>query len=232
MKCLKGKTGIFVCLCTMLIVAGCENENTREEDSAILQQGTVVSEEDVDEKSEEETGNYKYCILEDNSVKILKYTGDQEVIFVPEKLEGKTVSVIGEAAFQNTSRSRQVILPTGIVAIEAKAFEWCAKLEYIFLGENVREIGYRAFGNCASLKEIIFSEGMTYLGESICEDCTDLEKVVLPKSMCSIDKSAFSGCIEWKLIYGESEFAEEYAKEQGKVYVDFGRITKEGNQVW
>ena len=229
MKCRKKIKRVLISLCMLSLVAGC---------------GKAAAEEERVVPQEEETGAAavneergatladEYCFLEDGSAKILKYTGNESVVFLPEKLEGKKVSAIGESAFKDNGQINQVIFPTGIIVIGDSAFEGCVELQYAFLNTELREIGYRAFGGCTSLEEMTFPEGMTDIGAGIFEGCAELKKIVLPERMCSIDENAFAGCTELQLVYGDSEFAEAYAEKEGKTYVDFNRIREEGNQVW
>ena len=236
MKCRKEVRGILLGLCLLFLAAGCRNVIT-EEERAVPQEaeaGATAANKGNEEKVDGDVlvGDYEYCFLEDGSAKILKYTGNAPVVFLPEKLEGKKVSVIGESAFQDNGQINQVVFPTGIAVIEDRAFEGCVELQYAFLNTGVREIGYRAFGGCLNLEEITFPEGMTDIGAGIFEGCTGLKKIVLPQSMSSIDEDAFAECTELQLVYGDSEFAEAYAEKEGKIYVDFNRIREEGSQVW
>ena len=235
MKCRKEVRGILLGLCMLFLVIGCRNAITEEESAAPqeIEGGAIVNEENGEkEDGDVLVGDYEYCFLEDESAKILKYTGNAPVVFLPEKLEGKKVSVIGESAFQNNGQINQVVFPTGIAVVEDRAFEGCVELQYAFLNAGVREIGYRAFGGCLNLEEITFPEGMTDIGSGIFEGCIGLKKIVLPQSMSSIDEDAFAECTELQLVYGDSEFAKAYAEKEGKIYVDFNRIREEGSQVW
>ena len=66
------------------------------------------------EKSEQSESDYEYVILLDRSeatVAITKYLGDQTLVFVPEMLDGKSVSIIGEGAFQGNGSVEQIVLP-------------------------------------------------------------------------------------------------------------------------
>ncbi len=236
MKCRKKIKRVLISLCMLSLVAGC-GKAAAEEERVVLQEketGVAAVNEERGEKVDDNgmVGDYEYCFLEDGSAKILKYTGNESVVFLPEKLEGKKVSAIGESAFKDNGQINQVIFPTGIIVIGDSAFEGCVELQYAFLNKELREIGYRAFGGCTSLEEMTFPEGMTDIGAGIFEGCTELKKIVLPESMCSIDENAFAGCTELQLVYGDSEFAEAYAEKEGKTYVDFNRIREEGNQVW
>lgn len=51
--------------------------------------------------ADKKSGDYEYSVLKDGTVKITKYVGDDEVVSVPEKIDGKKVTVIGKKAFYN-----------------------------------------------------------------------------------------------------------------------------------
>ena len=100
MKCRKEVRGILLGLCMLFLVIGCRNAITEEESAAPqeIEGGAIVNEENGEkEDGDVLVGDYEYCFLEDESAKILKYTGNAPVVFLPEKLEGKKVSVIGES---------------------------------------------------------------------------------------------------------------------------------------
>ena len=48
------------------------------------------------------SGDFEYEVLSDDTVKITNYVGTSTSVLIPEKLGGKTVSRIGDAAFFNT----------------------------------------------------------------------------------------------------------------------------------
>lgn len=179
-------------------------------------------------------GNYVYTIYpEDNqTVKILSYLGEEDIVFVPEKLAGKTVGAIGEEAFSGNPRIEQVILPEGIVEIGGYAFSYCPRLQYVFMPQGVRVVGFCAFMCCPSLVELRFPEGIEEVGNAVCLNCSSLEKVRIPQGLDDMGLNAFRGCPSLRLIYGNSRFAEVYAQKEGYVYVDLDRIEEEGGRVW
>lgn len=181
----------------------------------------------------EETGpNFEYGILPEDTVVITKYLGDDTLVFVPERLDGKVVSAIGESAFQGNESVEQVVLLQGIKVIESQAFKDCSALQYVVMGTELKSIGQDAFSYCPSLKELRMPEGMTGIDVCICAYCPSLEKVVIPHSMEEISPSAFMECDNLYLIYGSNSCAENYAQESGLVYVNLERIKEEGDIVW
>ena len=175
---------------------------------------------------------FKYDILQKDAVVITKYLGDETFVFVPERLDGKTVSVVGEGAFQGNDSIEQVLLPPGIEVIEDQAFQNCPSLEYVVMGTGLKSIGQDAFSNCLNLKELRLPEGMMRIDSCICAYCPNLEKVIVPQSMEKICSSAFMKCNKLYLIYGSNSCAESFAQRNGLVYVDLERIGEEGGLVW
>lgn len=96
----------------------------------------------------------------------------EKEITIPAVIDGYPVAGIGEGAFQDRT-----------------------DIEKVDIRSDVRYIGEAAFQNTSQFRQVILPTGIV----------TIEEKVVLPESMFSIDKSAFSGCMEWKLVYGESD---------------------------
>lgn len=197
----------------------------------IISEQNANREEDSDEKSI--CGRYEYEIVEqDGTVRIRAYLGEELIVFIPETLDGRKISVIGHEAFSGNSTMERVILPSGIKKVEWGAFTYCSRLETVILGKGVEEIQASVFSFCPSLTEIRFSEGLTEIGNGVCAYCPQLEKIYIPKSVEKIRDSAFEGCPDLKLVYGSSAYAEIYAQQKGLVYVDENRIEEEGNLVW
>ena len=65
---------------------------------------------------------YTYVTLDDGTVEIRSYTGKRRYITVPDKIYEKTVSSIGDFAFDGQKRLRQVNLPKTITNIGKFAF--------------------------------------------------------------------------------------------------------------
>ena len=71
-----------------------------------------------------EANEYTYVILEDNTAKITKYNGTQDVVEldIPSSFEDVTVTVIGAEAFAGVQTITVVNFPDTITKIEEKAF--------------------------------------------------------------------------------------------------------------
>lgn len=220
-----------------MVAENMENETEEPDSDKTVESGTDKPDSDenvaAETKPAEETKpNFKYDVLSEDTVVITKYLGDETLVFVPERLDGKVVSAIGESAFQGNDSVEQIVLPQGIEVIESQAFKDCSGLQYVVMGTELESIGQDAFSYCSSLKELRLPEGMTVIDLCICAYCPSLEKVVIPQSMEEISPSAFMECDKLYLIYGSNSCAENYAQINGLVYIDLERIEEEGGIVW
>ena len=112
-----------------------------------------------------ECGDYEYTLLEDDTAAIVKYYGNNVDLYIPEKLDGYVVSVIGKEAFSNCTGIKTVHIPSGVKTIEQKAFYSCTSLREVYFSEGLELIGPMAFGNCDSLKELRVPRSLKHLWE-------------------------------------------------------------------
>jgi len=138
---------------------------------------------------------YTYVILDDDTVEIRSYTGHRRYITIPEKIEGKTVSSIGDFAFDGQSRLRQVNLPHELKKIGMSAFADCSDLLSVSIPDGVEEIGMNAFANDSRLHTVAFGQNSSLktVGNFAFRNC-GLTNFELPVSVESVNGSAFVGC--------------------------------------
>lgn len=115
--------------------------------------------------------NFEYRI-EENSVTIVKYIGNDTEIVIPEQIEGTQVTSIGAYAFVNQRRIKKIQFPHGLQRIESHAFYDCRGLEHVILADTVTDIFDGAFKNCDSLHyvELHLYEGVLTSIKSILEE--------------------------------------------------------------
>lgn len=108
-------------------------------------------------------------------------------IEIPEKIDGYTVTEIGEGAFWSVAGMTSIKLP-----------------------DTVRSIGRIAFSDCFALKTIDFGHNLKTIGDSAFVGCEALEKVEIPYSVQLIGEKAFAGCEAIKSVkIGASEIGPE-----------------------
>ena len=68
------------------------------------------------------SGDYQYRVLEDGTAEITDYFDRNSVVHIPETLDGKTVTSIGESAFSWCSSLTGIELPDSVTSIGKYAF--------------------------------------------------------------------------------------------------------------
>lgn len=109
----------------------------------------------------------------------------------------RVISIAASAFFQ--SDVEKIQLPFGIKKIGQKAFENCLKLKEIVLSNTIVEIENRAFYHCPELTSVIFPKSVEIIGEEAFSNCWKLRYVKFSEGIKSIGKSAFSSCDELRL---------------------------------
>lgn len=90
-------------------------------------------------------GSYEYEVV-DSTVKIVKYTGNESSIKIPDSINGRSVTKIGEYAFEEKQSLTEVILPNKLESIGDFAFFGCIRLKKLDIPQTVKEIGQNAVG--------------------------------------------------------------------------------------
>ena len=95
-----------------------------------------------------------YVINDEGGVTITQYTGKSIAdIAIPDIIDGRSVTVIGEDAFRE-SEVVNVTIPGSIDTIEQYAFWNCDQLESAVLSEGIRKLQYGVFGYCDKLRSL------------------------------------------------------------------------------
>ena len=142
---------------------------------------------------------YTYVTLSDGTIEIRSYTGKRRYITIPEKIDGKIVSSIGDFAFDGQSRLRQVNLPDGLTNIGKSAFRKCNNLLEMQLPDGVKTIGEYAFAYNIRLHSIGMNENIAL--ENIGDFAfagSGLTRFNVPENVKSLNGSAFYGATSLK----------------------------------
>lgn len=152
------------------------------------------------------SGDYSYVILEDETAKIVKYNGTEDVVTlnIPETLDDVKVTVIGAEAFANVQTITVVNLPKSITKIEEKAFAGSSVKKALLYRSAVTEIGAYAFSECKNLVQVDMPSSLTTIGEKAFYYCDSLKIATFRGDTANIDKFAFDACPKVKLRVDES----------------------------
>lgn len=158
----------------------------------------------------------------EQTIGIVKYTGEEENVNVPGFLSGLPVTEIreeaflnqtmpvrvnissmvrkiGQGAFKGCSSLTRVTLPESMERLEKELFFMCVMLETAELPSMLKEIGENAFSGCR-LSEIELPEKLKTIEKGAFSRCVELKKVILPKELKAIGTEAFSGCVKLRHI--------------------------------
>ena len=144
-------------------------------------------------------GDLRYRDL-GNSITIIGYNGQSSTVVIPNTINGKPVTAIGEnrvtgyPPFSNNTTLVSITIPDSVTTIGNRAFFGCSNLTNVTLSNNLVSIDEYAFYNCKSLRSITIPNSVTSIGGSAFGGCSGLESITLSNSLVSIGSSAFIGC--------------------------------------
>lgn len=132
--------------------------------------------------------------VEDGNATIKSYNGHSSAVAVPGKIDGYTVTGIGEGAFKNNKTLQSVTIPDSVTSLGKNAFSGCTALTVVDLPEGLTSISYGLFNNCTALETIDLPDSITSIGSDAFCGCTSLIDVKLPSYLEGIAAEAFYGC--------------------------------------
>lgn len=137
---------------------------------------------------------YTFAPSDTGGVKLTGYTGQDQNLVIPAKINGKAVTEIGDGCFSGNTWPQQVTVPEGVIRLGDYSFECCSRMQEIHLPGSLETIGNAAFSGCGSLTAADLKEGITSIGDGAFLACLDLNQIVLPASLKSMGKYAFALC--------------------------------------
>ncbi len=130
-------------------------------------------------------GKYQYTILEDNTVQIDKYLGEEEIVEIPNQIDGKDITIIGQKAFMSKTTIESIEMPNTIETIELGAFADCSNLTMISLSSNLKVLGDNALQN-TKISSITFPTSLEEIGVNLFIGNTQIRTVTIPKNVSKI----------------------------------------------
>lgn len=149
-------------------------------------------------------------IDESNSVVITGYTGNDDIVVIPETIDGKSVVAIDGYAFgTEETKVKAVKLSNSVELIQRVAFVNNKSTEIVVCGNGLKTIEKEAFWFCENLREVVLDDGLESIEKSAFQ-YTDITEITIPESVTEIGDGAFD--YEIKIKGKEGSAAEEYAK--------------------
>ncbi|MCR5448496.1 MAG: leucine-rich repeat protein [Solobacterium sp.] len=193
------------------VMAESDSETADSEETKELYENASETEEEMSdpETSEEvpdEAENEEYKMFEtdpngldysinNNEVTITGYSGywgGGVSIEIPSKIDGKTVTKIGDWAFGGDSELLGIKIPDTVVSIGEAAFMGCSGMTEITIPASVKSIGDSAFLACSGLTAITIPESVENIGIEVFSSCVGLLTAVIENKV--IGQREFSYC--------------------------------------
>ena len=165
-------------------------------------------------------GSFTTSVLGGGCV-ITAYTGTEDSVIIPDRINGLPVVAIGNSAFKGKSIT-SISIPSTVTSIAPSAFEGCAHLATVTLSSSLTEIGDRAFASCGVLRSVDLPASLKTLGTSAFERCYALTTVYLPSSLTNIGDRAVRYCSSITLYVSNGSPAMNFAVQNGLSYTLIG----------
>lgn len=222
---------VFLVLVMLLSLAACGGN----ESDAQKENGATLSENQKDEVNNKVTDDGKITVekvrnapetsaddftteLVDGGLSLEKYIGDDNIVVVPEKIDGLPIVSVGEFCFANNETIKGVRISDSVINIETNAFLNCANLEVVISGKNMESIGEYALSYCKSLSYLELNDGIKSLGLSCLVATHSLYELYMPLSLTDINSPFLIAETKVTIITEAGSAAETYAKENGIKY--------------
>lgn len=160
----------------------------------------------TEEKKESPIEDFQYEMVDGEAV-ITGYRGSDREIYIPEEINDRPVTTIGEEAFAGYDMTL-VSIPSGVKVIDKYAFKECSCLTEITLPEGLTRIESYAFYRCQALTDVHLPDGLEYLGSAAFGYCESLKELVLPDALTGFE-------ITYRIRYGVLDSGGVFAEQEG-----------------
>jgi hypothetical protein len=178
-------------------------------------------------------GDWMYLIQEDGTAAVIRYSGEDVDLVIPERIDGYIVTAIYSFCFAWISSTKSITMPKSMTTLYTDAFMYstadtiilndglktigeyaffsCDQLTNITIPASVELIGAYAFENCSSLVSVTINEGVLEIADGAFNACDVLTDVSVPASVAIIGENAFPDRVDFRLHVVPNSYAEDYA---------------------
>ena len=152
---------------------------------------------------------WEYSLDDDKNATITAYNGYSSSLVIPTKIDGYTVTKIGDRAFEYNTRLVMVVIPDSVTVIGNYAFNGCTSLSKVNLSKTLETLNYGAFQNCTSLVEIEIPKSLknAHFNTNLYDDIisapfmgSGLEQIKFETGINNVVGSLFIGCDKLKKV--------------------------------
>lgn len=131
--------------------------------------------------------------IDQDEVRIEAYTGEKENVIVPDEIEGKPVTSMGNNAFYEKT-VRCVTLPDSIREMGHHTFGGCTHLVYASMPESLEVLPDATFESCFRLRDPGLCDGLKKIEQTAFWGNYYLTELYLPETLEEIEDDAFAFC--------------------------------------
>ena len=177
-----------------------QTADTEEATEAEDDEGAVTASKAPLDNDTHASGDFTYVLLQDGTVKITGYSGNDSSISISSEIDNYEITAIGDSVFENCTDMKSITIWADLTSIGNSAFKGCSNLKDISIPSSTTFIGDHVLEDCSSLKTVIIWGDITSIGDSAFKGCTELDDVSIPSSCKIIGESAFEGCIDLESV--------------------------------
>lgn len=119
---------------------------------------------------------------------------------IPPAIDGKPVTQIGAAAFQDCTSISSINIPPGVTTIGDSAFSGCFDLSSLTIPPSVTSLGKEALSLCLSLTAVTLPPNLTAIEDFTFSFCVSLRHLTMPTAVTQLGFGAFVNCPSLKSI--------------------------------
>lgn len=174
------------------------------EDSAADTQSAEDSAADVNTADESVPKGLKYKADNDGNITITGFKSKAKSLTIPAEIDGKPVTAIGEAAFQENTTLEKIVIPEGVESIGDMAFYDCENLSDITIPSTVQDFGMMAFIESAWLNNKVADNHYVVVNDVLVSANYVVGTATVPDGVKRIGSGAFAGALVFSVKIPDS----------------------------
>ena len=136
---------------------------------------------------------FEYKTVDDGTLCVSGYMGNEAVVEVPAEADGLPVTVIGDGLFSGHAELTELKLPDGITDLGEFILDGCVNLRQLQLPAALERLWGYTFVRCG-LEELTVPDGVRSIPSFCFKDCKNLTRLKCGSGMKTIHAWAFAGC--------------------------------------
>ncbi len=146
----------------------------------------------------------KYKADNDGNITITGFKSKAKSLTIPAEIDGKPVTAIGEAAFQENTTLEKIVIPEGVESIGDMAFYACENLSDITIPSTVQDFGMMAFIESAWLNNKVADNHYVVVNDVLVSANYVVGTATVPDGVKRIGSGAFAGALVFSVKIPDS----------------------------